>query len=101
MAAVPHSVPHAVVHRLNTMLSARGAQALPYQEDQKALVRTHVLNLLERYPTLQAEGSQFMHNDGAPHAQRYERTATAAAVAARLPRQAAATAVVCTAASAV
>ena len=62
----PLSVRPEVVQMLGTMLSDNNnRRRLPYAEDQKALVRAHVLELLGSYPNLKVEGDNFVTNDGA------------------------------------
>ncbi|VFQ85252.1 unnamed protein product [Cuscuta campestris] len=49
---------------LNSVLSQRGPEALPYSEDLKWLIRQHLLALIEAYPSLQPKTGIFTHNDG-------------------------------------
>ncbi|XP_059296450.1 protein ELC-like [Lycium ferocissimum] len=49
---------------LSTVLSQRGPSSLPYLEDVKWLIRQHLLQLLESYPSLQPKTATFTHNDG-------------------------------------
>ncbi|CAA7398945.1 unnamed protein product [Spirodela intermedia] len=49
---------------LSSALSARGPNALPYQEDAKWLIRHHLVSLAEAFPSLPPKSSLFTHNDG-------------------------------------
>ncbi|KAK6145385.1 hypothetical protein DH2020_022205 [Rehmannia glutinosa] len=49
---------------LNSVLSQRGPEALPYAEDMKWHIRQHLLYLTETYPSLQPKTAVFTHNDG-------------------------------------
>ncbi|XP_060178279.1 protein ELC-like [Lycium barbarum] len=49
---------------LSTVLSQRGPSSLPYIEDVKWLIRQHLLQLLDSYPSLQPKTATFTHNDG-------------------------------------
>lgn len=49
---------------LSGALSARGPNALPYQEDAKWLIRHHLVSLAEVFPSLPPKSALFTHNDG-------------------------------------
>lgn len=49
---------------LSTALSQRGPSALPYAEENKWLIRQHLVSLVETYPSLHPKSSSFTHNDG-------------------------------------
>eukprot|EP00249_Psilotum_nudum_P013505 c24368_g1_i1 orf=342-1601(+) len=55
---------HASVQFLNTVLSQRGPNALPYEEDMKMFIRQHLITLIQEFPSLQAKPAMFTHNDG-------------------------------------
>ncbi|MCO5608964.1 hypothetical protein L7F22_063182 [Adiantum nelumboides] len=55
---------HASVQFLNSVLSQRGPNALPYEENVKFTIRSHLVNLLEEFPSLQVKTETFTHNDG-------------------------------------
>lgn len=57
-------VSHESVQFLNTVLSQRGPNALPYEEALKLHIRLHLVNLLQEFPSLQAKTAMFTHNDG-------------------------------------
>jgi ESCRT-I complex subunit TSG101 len=44
---------HASTQFLNSVLSQRGPQALPYVEDDKYNIRQHLLNVSQEFPGLQ------------------------------------------------
>ncbi|GAQ82072.1 Vacuolar sorting protein/ubiquitin receptor VPS23 [Klebsormidium nitens] len=49
---------------LNSVLSQRGPNALPYAEDVKWSIRQHLLAVVQDYPGLTAKTGTFTHNDG-------------------------------------
>lgn len=55
---------HASVQFLNSVLSQRGPSALPYEENLKLTIRSHLVSLLEEFPSLQVKTESFTHNDG-------------------------------------
>lgn len=55
---------HASVQFLNSVLSQRGPNALPYEEGLKRNIRSHLVDLLQEFPSLQAKTAVFTHNDG-------------------------------------
>lgn len=55
---------HASTQFLNTVLSQRGPQALPYVEDDKWSIRQHLLLVIQEFPGLQVKTAVFTHNDG-------------------------------------
>ncbi|KAL3690517.1 hypothetical protein R1sor_016826 [Riccia sorocarpa] len=55
---------HASAQFLNSVLSQRGPNALPYDEAVKWNIRQHLLTLLQDFPGLQVKTANFTHNDG-------------------------------------
>ncbi|KAJ7528987.1 hypothetical protein O6H91_15G028500 [Diphasiastrum complanatum] len=55
---------HASLQFLNSVLSQRGPNPLPYQEDLKWHVRQHLLTLIQEFAGLQLKTAIFTHNDG-------------------------------------
>ncbi|BBN20228.1 ESCRT-I complex subunit TSG101 [Marchantia polymorpha subsp. ruderalis] len=55
---------HASAQFLNSVLSQRGPNALPYDEGMKWSIRQHLLTLLQDFPGLQVKTANFTHNDG-------------------------------------
>ncbi|KAK8947559.1 Protein ELC [Platanthera guangdongensis] len=53
-----------VLQFLSTALSQRGPAALPYAEENKWLIRQHLVSLVETYHSLHPKASSFTHNDG-------------------------------------
>lgn len=54
----------ASVQFLNAVLSQRGPNALPYEENLKFTIRSHLVSLLEEFPSLQVKTETFTDNDG-------------------------------------
>ncbi|CAM6091122.1 unnamed protein product [Calypogeia fissa] len=55
---------HASVQFLNSVLSQRGPNALPYDEAVKWHIRQHLLIVIQDFPGLQVKTANFTHNDG-------------------------------------
>lgn len=55
---------HASVQFLNSVLSQRGPNALPYDEAVKWHIRQHLLTVIQDFPGLQVKTANFTHNDG-------------------------------------
>eukprot|EP00250_Pteridium_aquilinum_P002170 c12369_g1_i1 orf=189-1517(-) len=55
---------HASVQFLSSVLSQRGPNALPYEENLKLTIRSHLVSLLEEFPSLLVKSETFTHNDG-------------------------------------
>ena len=45
-------------------MSQRGREALPYQENEKYVVRQHVLDIVSEFPSLSVTATTYTHNDG-------------------------------------
>ncbi|KAH7280512.1 hypothetical protein KP509_36G000500 [Ceratopteris richardii] len=56
--------PHGMVQFLSSLLSQRGPNALPYIEDVKLLIRQHLVNLTQEFPSLRVKPATFVDNDG-------------------------------------
>ncbi|KAB2594875.1 protein ELC-like [Pyrus ussuriensis x Pyrus communis] len=56
--------PELIQQFLSSVLSQRGPSALPYSEDTKWLIRTHLVSLTSAYPSLEPKTATFTHNDG-------------------------------------
>ncbi|KAM1263280.1 hypothetical protein ACFXTH_028288 [Malus domestica] len=56
--------PQLIQQFLSSVLSQRGPSALPYSEDTKWLIRTHLVSITSAYPSLEPKTATFTHNDG-------------------------------------
>eukprot|EP00246_Nothoceros_aenigmaticus_P011707 TRINITY_DN3306_c0_g1_i2.p1 TRINITY_DN3306_c0_g1~~TRINITY_DN3306_c0_g1_i2.p1 ORF type:complete len:423 (-),score=53.91 TRINITY_DN3306_c0_g1_i2:183-1451(-) len=55
---------HAFMQFLNSVLSQRGPQSLPYEEEVKLTIRQHLVQVIQDFPGLQVKTAMFTHNDG-------------------------------------
>jgi hypothetical protein len=55
---------HKLQRYLGQVLSQRGREALPYQENEKYVVRQHVLDIVSEFPSLSVTATTYTHNDG-------------------------------------
>ncbi|KAL6297635.1 hypothetical protein ACE6H2_005777 [Prunus campanulata] len=53
-----------LIQFLSLVLWQRGPSSLPYSEDTKCLIRTHLVSLTSKYPCLDPKTATFTHNDG-------------------------------------
>ncbi|KAJ7568205.1 hypothetical protein O6H91_01G023200 [Diphasiastrum complanatum] len=60
----PSGTSHAPMQFLNSVLSQRGPNALPYEEDVKWSIRQHMVTVIQDFPGLQVKTAMFTHNDG-------------------------------------
>eukprot|EP00897_Mesotaenium_endlicherianum_P001066 jgi/Mesen1/10960/ME000096S10543 len=60
----PQQISHQTMQFLNSVLSQRGPNALPYEEDLKFMIRQQVGVVIQEFPGLQVKPAQFTHNDG-------------------------------------
>lgn len=59
-----HSPRHSLAQFLNNILSTRGPNNLPYEEDVKFHIRQHLLAMIKEFQGLQIKTATFTHNNG-------------------------------------
>eukprot|EP00249_Psilotum_nudum_P036753 c8621_g1_i1 orf=2-367(-) len=55
---------HSSVQFLNMVLSQRGSDSLPYEENMKVFVKQHLVSLIKEFSSLKVKNGKFTYNDG-------------------------------------